>query len=198
MNVPKKFMSALLAGFMLMQAAGCGTGNSESGSSSAAEPAGTAAANQNDTPEPAVTTEAYDTDWSPADASLGYQTLDLGRTTEDMVRRSVLNTGNRARLADVMKRAQNGEGITFGVIGGSITQGTGASGAQDKYAERALAWWIRSFPDAAAKIQYVNAGIGATDSYIGVHRAARDLLSKDPSPSANSHLPPPPGTEKLN
>ena len=184
MNVPKKFMTALLAGMMFMTAAGCGDSSSENDGSStadsAADPAVTSAAEQSEPENPAVTTAAYDTEWVMADPSLGLQSLDLGWTTEDMVKRSVLNTGNRARLANVMKRAQNGEAITFGVIGGSITQGTGATSGQEKYADRAMAWWVKSFPEAAAKVQYVNAGIGATGSYIGVHRAARDLLSQQP------------------
>jgi lysophospholipase L1-like esterase len=101
-------------------------------------------------------------------------------TTEEMCRRAVLNVGNTARLANVMKRAQNKEAITVACIGGSITQGTGASGSSESYAYRSMAWWVKAFPEAAMKLSYVNAGIGATGSYIGVHRLERDLLSQKP------------------
>ena len=116
--------------------------------------------------------------WSMADPSLILPTLNLGHTTEDMIRRAVVNPGNTARLADAMKRAQAGEKITIGTIGGSITQGTAASTTDERYANRALQWWAKTFPKA--QLDFVNAGIGATDSYIGVHRVDADLLSKKP------------------
>ena len=116
--------------------------------------------------------------WSMADPSLNLPTLNLGHTTEDMIRRAVVNPGNTARLADAMKRAQAGEKITIGTIGGSITQGTAASTTDERYAHRALQWWAKTFPKA--QLDFVNAGIGATDSYIGVHRVDADLLSKKP------------------
>ena len=116
--------------------------------------------------------------WSMADPSLNLPPLNLGHTTEDMIRRAVVNPGNTARLADAMKRAQAGEKITIGTIGGSITQGTAASTTDERYANRALQWWAKTFPKA--QLDFVNAGIGATDSYIGVHRVDADLLSKKP------------------
>ena len=116
--------------------------------------------------------------WSMADPSLNLPTLNLGHTTEDMIRRAVVNPGNTARLADAMKRAQAGEKITIGTIGGSITQGTAASTTDERYANRALQWWAKTLPKA--QLDFVNAGIGATDSYIGVHRVDADLLSKKP------------------
>lgn len=116
--------------------------------------------------------------WSMADPSLNLPTLNLGHTTEDMIRRAVVNPGNTARLADAMKRAQAGEKITIGTIGGSITQGTAASTTDERYANRALQWWAKAFPKA--QLDFVNAGIGATDSYIGVHRVDADLLNKKP------------------
>ena len=116
--------------------------------------------------------------WSMAYPSLNLPTLNLGHTTEDMIRRAMINPGNTARLADAMKRAQAGEKITIGTIGGSITQGTAASTTDERYANRALQWWAKTFPKA--QLDFVNAGIGATDSYIGVHRVDADLLSKKP------------------
>ena len=116
--------------------------------------------------------------WSMADPSLNLPTLNLGHTTEDMIRRAVVNPGNTARLADAMKWAQAGEKITIGTIGGSITQGTAASTTDERYANRALQWWAKAFPKT--QLDFVNAGIGATNSYIGVHRVDADLLSKKP------------------
>ncbi len=95
-------------------------------------------------------------------------------------RMKVLSTyvkGNQGRLAKVFKKAQAGEKITVAYLGGSITQGSSA-GDKDCYARLTTDWLIAQFPDA--EIEYVRAGIGATGSYIGIHRANRDVLSKNP------------------
>ena len=97
--------------------------------------------------------------------------------TDKMAALSELNPGNQVRLANVMKRAEAGEEITVAYIGGSITQGSSA-GDGDCYARLTTDWFERTFPDA--KLNYVRAGIGATGSYIGVHRVERDVLSNDP------------------
>lgn len=152
---PFRQIALLTAGMLLLSAAGCGNKEDSQMQDSSSQ-----------------------STWSMADPSLNLPTLNLGHTTEDMIRRAVVNPGNTARLADAMKRAQAGEKITIGTIGGSITQGTAASTTDERYANRALQWWAKTFPKA--QLDFVNAGIGATDSYIGVHRVDADLLSKKP------------------
>lgn len=98
--------------------------------------------------------------------------------TDEMLKNGILSEGNLARLAAVMRKARNGEEITIGVIGGSITQGSLASNPVNSYAYRFYQWWVKAFP--TAKVNFVNAGIGATTSYLGVHRVDKDLLSKKP------------------
>lgn len=99
--------------------------------------------------------------------------------TEDMRKASIINQGNITRIADVMVRAAKGEEITIAFIGGSITNGSSASPQETKcYAYLTQDWWRKAFPDA--KINYVNAGIGATDSYLGVHRVQKDVLDANP------------------
>lgn len=99
--------------------------------------------------------------------------------TDEMLERSVLREGNLYRLSEVMKRAADGEEITIAFIGGSITDGNSASPKEENcYAKLTYDWWVKSFPKA--KINYVNAGIGATDSYLGVHRVKKDVLEKKP------------------
>ena len=171
----KKTIVAVMAAVLLGSLTACGGSSQTASSSAPAAESSAAESSENDAPAPVSAQGSdgipADDTWQPADASLGLPTLDLGMTTDEMCRRAVLNVGNRARLANVMKRAQNKEKITFGVIGGSITQGTGAQSSQETYAFRSMAWWVKAFPDAANKLVYVNAGIGATGSYIGVHRA---------------------------
>lgn len=97
--------------------------------------------------------------------------------TDAMKEASLVSEGNLSRLARVIKKAQAGEEITFACLGGSITQG---SSATDNYGYAYLLrdWFEATFPQA--KINYVNAGIGATDSHLGIYRLERDVLSQDP------------------
>lgn len=88
-------------------------------------------------------------------------------------------------IAKVMTKAAQGKEVTIAVIGGSITQGTISSGAQDRsitekkcYAELFFSWWAETFPDT--EFTFINAGIGATDSYLGVHRVREEVLEEEP------------------
>ena len=184
----KNRLPALLLTGLVLGMTGCGAQSStesaadSSAAETSAQTAETTAAVQTEQAQKGEAAAIYQPDesWTPADASLALPQLNLGMTTDDMCRRAVLNVGNTARLANVMKRAQNKEAITVACIGGSITQGTGAQSSSDSYAFRNMAWWVKAFPEAAMKLNYVNAGIGATGSYIGVHRLTRDLLPQKP------------------
>lgn len=95
------------------------------------------------------------------------------------------NSCDDTALAAVMKKASRGETVTIACIGGSITEGTISSGSADSqaglnkcYADIFFEWWSDTFPDA--DFIFINAGIGATDSYLGVHRVQRDVLDYNP------------------
>lgn len=99
--------------------------------------------------------------------------------TEEMIDKGIQNPGNLFRLMNVMERAAHGEEITIAYIGGSITDGSSASPKDTScYAYLSTKWWEDTFPDAT--INYINAGIGATDSYLGVHRLQDDVLAYEP------------------
>ena len=83
-----------------------------------------------------------------------------------------------ARLKRLMERAEKGETLTIGFLGGSITQGSLAGTHENTYAYRVFTWWKNRFPKA--KFRYVNGGIGGTSSHFGVARAHRDLLMYRP------------------
>lgn len=100
-----------------------------------------------------------------------------GELTPTMIANSRYNVGNQVRLANVIKKLQAGGDVTVAYLGGSITQGTSA-GNDLCYARLTTNWLKEKFP--SAKINYVNAGIGATGSYIGVHRADEQVLSENP------------------
>lgn len=100
--------------------------------------------------------------------------------SEEMYQRAIaFRQGSLTRLAAVMRRARAGEDITVGVIGGSITEGYSASDRErTSYACHMRNWWQERFPDIT--VEYVNAGIGGTSSYLGVHRVQEDLLDHKP------------------
>ena len=91
---------------------------------------------------------------------------------------AIANRGNWSRIKELMKRAQAGESLTMGFLGGSITQGCLASRPNLCYAYRVYSWWCRTFPQSS--FRYINAGIGGTTSQFGVARVGDDLLSSHP------------------
>lgn len=82
------------------------------------------------------------------------------------------------RIKSVIQRAQSGQELTIAFLGGSITQGSLATVHENTYAYRVYKWWCDTFPQA--KFNYVNGGIGGTDSYYGVSRAVTDVLMYQP------------------
>lgn len=92
--------------------------------------------------------------------------------------KGISNAGNLTRMKRLMERAEAGERLTIGFIGGSITQGSLASAPENCYAHRVYEWWRQSFPKA--EFTYVNGGIGGTTSQFGAARADSDLLDFKP------------------
>lgn len=111
---------------------------------------------------------------------LAVSVLNAGGATlsDEIIARSLVDLGDTSRLQRVMAKAQAGEAVTVGVIGGSITQGAMASAPENKWGAITADWWRRAFPEI--EVTFVNAGIGATGSDLGAHRARKDLLSEQP------------------
>lgn len=89
-----------------------------------------------------------------------------------------MNRVNFFRLKQLFCRAAQGEELTIGFLGGSITQGSLSSTPRTCYAYRVYQWFMDTFPQA--KFHYVNGGIGGTDSFYGVSRAVTDVLMYQP------------------
>lgn len=154
------FIAALICISML---GGCGSKTDDAGTSETSEAT-------------TVVTTAVSADENAVDPSVPF---DLeGGVTDKMYNRALLSEGNTSRLAAAMEKAKNGESITVAAIGGSITQGTAASSTNSCYASKFFSWWQEKFPEC--EVNTVNAGIGGTDSYLGVHRADEQLLSYNP------------------
>lgn len=175
----KKFLSFLVAAAMITSMAGCGSSTTTESASESTTSApvsdstpATDATSGEDSSASTTTSAVVEEEQIPeVKYELG------GELTPTMIANSVLNKGDQARLAKVIKKLQAGESVVVAYLGGSITQGSSA-GNELCYARLTTNWLEEQFPDA--KIKYVNAGIGATGSYIGIHRADRDVLAYDP------------------
>lgn len=98
--------------------------------------------------------------------------------TENMIIRSVAREGDRSRLAAKLQYALDNkrEIMTVCYLGDSITAGSSAS-SSNQYTYQFSRW----FEDNVTYMSNpVNAGIGATDTYLAVHRAERDVLANNP------------------
>ena len=101
-----------------------------------------------------------------------------GLLQPSVVERSLVSAGDTTRLEHVLAKARRGEPIVVGVIGGSITAGARASRVDRRWGDLVAKWWRERFPKT--DVHFVNAGIGATGSDIGAHRAAKHLISHRP------------------
>ena len=88
------------------------------------------------------------------------------------------NEGNSQRIANLMKKAQKGGHYVIAVLGGSISQGAGASIQENSYGYKVKSWWEDNFPNA--KFDFVNAGLGSTNPEMACYRIETDLLSYKP------------------
>lgn len=116
---------------------------------------------------PPETSEEYTTAPAPSAESSAEE------QREYMINNSLMTLGDTSRMINVMKKAEAGEEITVGFIGGSITEGISA-GDSLCYAKLTHEALCEMFPDTA--VNYVNAGLSGTPSVLGVVRAERDLF----------------------
>lgn len=95
-----------------------------------------------------------------------------------MIARSLLSTGNNRRLKTAIEKAKRGEDVTIAYIGGSITQGAGASPINTNcYAYQSYLKFKEMFgKDGGDNIHFIKAGVGGTPSQLGVIRYERDVL----------------------
>lgn len=73
---------------------------------------------------------------------------------------------------------QGKETFRMAFLGGSITEGAGASCREKRYASRLTAAIARRHPDV--KVEEINAGVGGTPSALGMFRMNRDVMEQHP------------------
>jgi len=88
----------------------------------------------------------------------------------------IVRDGNVARLERVFAKGLRGDPLTVAVIGGSITSGAKAGARERQWGYVLTEWFRHAFPKS--KVEYVNAGVGATGSGYAVYRVEKDVCAK--------------------
>ena len=84
---------------------------------------------------------------------------------------AICNMGNTQRLVKKLEAAENGESLTLGYIGGSITEGKNYSNPFTSYVRNTF---------AKGSFKEVNVGMSGTSSVVGLVRAEKGLVAQNP------------------
>lgn len=109
----------------------------------------------------------------------------------EMIAKSLMQSGNPARLQKALRRARAGEDVTVAFIGGSITQGAGAIPINTKCYARQIFTGLCGYLGKGTEenIHYRKAGVGGTPSELGMIRYERDVLRMDENGQVTEDLP---------
>lgn len=121
---------------------------------------------------------------TPTTATLAPTTTQAEENTEvtwmdAMIERSLISKGNNNRLKALLDKIRNGEKVTVGFIGGSITEGYMA-GTTDTYVKLVTEYLDNTYGGGKGNVTYVNAGLSGTPSMLGLIRSQDDLLFAQP------------------
>ncbi|HWT76819.1 MAG TPA: SGNH/GDSL hydrolase family protein [Mobilitalea sp.] len=93
-----------------------------------------------------------------------------------MIENSLISTGNNYRVKKAIEKAQKGEKVTIAYIGGSITEGAGATTSEGCYAYQSYLYFKDTFGSGdGGNVKFVNTGMGGTPSTLGIIRYDRDV-----------------------
>ncbi|MBQ5932610.1 MAG: SGNH/GDSL hydrolase family protein [Lachnospiraceae bacterium] len=95
---------------------------------------------------------------------------------KELIAQSLVSMGNIERLTKAINKAKRGESVKMAFIGGSITQGAGATPINAEcYAYKTYKAFDEMF-SSSHNTEYVKAGVGGTPSEFGIVRFDRDIL----------------------
>lgn len=96
----------------------------------------------------------------------------------ELYKLGLANAGDSSRIASLMKKAEKGGKYKIAVLGGSISQGAGASSQYSCYGNLVCEWWISNFPNA--EFEFINGGIGSSNAEMATYRMEADVLAFKP------------------
>ncbi|MCI9079639.1 MAG: SGNH/GDSL hydrolase family protein [Lachnospiraceae bacterium] len=95
---------------------------------------------------------------------------------KDMLEDSIVSLGDTRRLIKAIDRARSGKETCIAYIGGSITQGAGATPINTEcYAYKSYKLFKDKF-GSGNNVHFIKAGVGGTPSELGIIRFERDVL----------------------
>lgn len=112
------------------------------------------------------------------DAALAERTGFEEKPADSDEERAIVLDHSLKGIKNVLDRASQGEELTIGFIGGSITEGYGVSDRSKCYVSLVSDWFRETFPEA--EFTFVNAGLGGTGSDVALERLEEDLLDYGP------------------
>lgn len=97
---------------------------------------------------------------------------------KSVIAKSLITSGNNYRVKQIIEKAKKGDKVTIAYIGGSVTEGAGATTKDKCYASRSYQLFKNAFAkEDGHNIDFVNGGMGGTSSAIGIVRYNRDVTS---------------------
>ncbi|MFG6393371.1 MAG: SGNH/GDSL hydrolase family protein [Lachnospiraceae bacterium] len=95
---------------------------------------------------------------------------------KNIIKNSLVSKGDLTKLKTVTDKAKSGEDVTLAYIGGSITQGAGATPINTEcYAYKSYQLFKEKF-GKGNNVHLIKAGVGGTPSELGMIRFERDVL----------------------
>ncbi len=111
---------------------------------------------------------------------IDHANYDLGISDElynTLVSNTIHSTGNVARIAKAFEKAERGEKLSIGYIGGSLTAGAGAD-TNGNWPASVTDWFRTQYPET--EVIGTNAGWGGSNSDYGNTRLQNHILNYDP------------------
>jgi len=96
---------------------------------------------------------------------------------QQMLDKTIMSTGNNARMKKVLAKVRNGEKIRMAAFGGSVTEGAGPAKFTDGYAYQFFrAFKAKYAPGDGSNVSFNDAGLSGTGSLLGILRYQSDLV----------------------
>ena len=96
---------------------------------------------------------------------------------QTMIEKSIVSTGNNARMKKVLAKIRSGEKVNVAAIGGSVTEGAGPANFTDGYAYQFFrAFKAKYAPGDGSNLSFNNAGLSGTGSLVGIVRYEQDVV----------------------